>query len=169
MPWEDQIVSTLRENDIELVAHIPDSATGNLIEKLERDDDFTTVSVAREEEGVGIVTGAWLGHTRGALICQSSGLATTINGLASLAKPAGLPFLGIVSRRGDLGEFNPAQVPFGYNMGTILESMGLRCASLEDTERVEERVTMAAQTAFSTEEPYFLFIETSLMGAKDEF
>lgn len=168
MAWERDVADALAANDVELVAYLPDSAVSPLIDAVREDETFTTVELAREEHGVGVLSGAWLSHERGALVCQSSGLATTVNALASLSKPARIPFLGIVSRRGDLGEFNLAQVPFGYNMPGVLDEMGIRNASLESTANARRRVDMAAKTAFATEEPYVVMLETSLTGAKDE-
>lgn len=171
MSWERQIASALEANDIELVAHVPDGALAGLIEFVEADEAFTTVRVNREEEAVGVLAGGWLGGRRGALLCQSSGLATSINALASLALPARIPFLGVVSRRGDLGEFNLAQVPFGYAMPGLLDDLGVRnhrLGAVGDAE-VERLADMAAKTAFSTEEPYLLLVEPTLTGAKDEF
>lgn len=169
MPWEQHIVTALRENDIGVVSYLPDGALAGLIDAVEADDDFTTIRLAREEEGVGVVSGAWLGHERAALLCQTSGLATTINALASLSKPARIPFIGIVSRRGDLGEFNLAQVPFGYHVGGILDEIGIRHTKLDEHHDVAHRVDLAIKTAFSTEEPYIVLLESTLTGAKDEF
>lgn len=169
MDWEREVVSALAANDVGLVAYLPDGALSGLIERLTEDPEFRTVSVTREEEAVGILSGAWLAGTRGALLCQSSGLATTLNAIGSLNKPARIPFLGLVSRRGDLGEFNLAQVPFGYNMGAILDEMGIRNNAIDAGDDVARRVDMAAKTTYSTEEPYVLSLEAALTGAKDEF
>jgi sulfopyruvate decarboxylase alpha subunit len=169
MTWTDGVVAGLRESDVSTVAYLPDSALGGLIERVETDANFATVPLAREEHGVGVLSGTYLGGERGALLCQSSGLATTINGLASLSKPARIPFLGIVSRRGDLGEFNDAQVPFGYAAGEVLDDIGIRNSVIESPDRAERAVDLAAKTAFSVGEPYVLLLEATLTGAKDEF
>ena len=50
---------------------------------------------------------------RGALLIQSSGLGNTLNALGSLAMAYRLPFPLLVSLRGELGEFNPAQLHMG--------------------------------------------------------
>jgi len=167
--WEEDIVSALRANGVEFVAYLPDTVVGDLVAAVEADEAFTAVRVTREEEAVGVLSGAWLGGQRGALLCQSSGLATAVNALASLSKPARIPFLGIVTRRGDLGEFNLAQVPFGYNMADVLDDIGVRNDSLGGDDDVGRTVDAAAKTAFATEEPYVLALESSLTGAKDEF
>ena len=169
MTWIDDVIAGLRENDVSTVAYLPDSALEGLIERVEADANFETVPLAREEHGIGVLSGTYLGGERGALLCQSSGLATTINGLASLSKPARIPFLGIVSRRGDLGEFNDAQVPFGYAAGEVLDDIGIRNSTMESSANVERAVDLAVKTAFSVSEPYVLFLDATLTGAKDEF
>lgn len=169
MPWEELALDAFKRNDVSVVAYLPDTALSDLITRIEADDDFTAINVAREEEAVGVLSGAWLGHERGALLCQSSGLATTINALCSLNKPARIPFLGLVSRRGDLGEFNLAQVPFGYGLGGLLDTIGIRNHSLDGNGNVEQTIDMAAKTAFATEEPYIVMLESTLIGAKDEY
>jgi len=165
MAWTDDAMDGLRAAEVDLVAHLPDSVVGPLVE-LAVDSEMETVLVAREEEAVGVLSGAWLGGRRGALVCQTSGLATTFNALGSLSKPWGLPFVGIVDRRGGLGEFNLAQVPAGYNMDDLLEAIGIRNGTLRDGDDVAARVAMAADTAFDTQEPYVLLAEPTLTGGK---
>ena len=169
MDWETAALSSLEANDVGTVASLPDTALSSLIDRAEADDFFTVVEVTREEQAVGVVSGTYLGLGRGAVLCQSSGLATTINALASLSKPARIPFVGLVTRRGDLGEFNLAQVPFGYSLPQILDALGIRNHSVTGSDDVAEAVDGAAKTAFATEEPYVLLLESSLLGAKDEF
>lgn len=169
MTWDSKVLSALRRADVETVAYLPDGAVAPLVERIETADDLTAVRVTREEQAVGVLSGAWLGGQRGALVCQSSGLANTLNAVGSLNLPARIPFLGVVTRRGDLGEFNLAQVPFGYNGPRILDEMGVRNRSIEADDDVERTVEAAARSAYSTAEPYVLWLESSLTGAKDEF
>jgi sulfopyruvate decarboxylase alpha subunit len=167
MNWVDPTVDALKQSDIELIAYLPDSKMWPLIKAILNDEHFRTVQVTREEAAVGILSGAWLGGTRGALLCQSSGLANTFNALASLSLPARIPFLGIITRRGNLGEFNLAQVSAGYNMDRLLDDLGVRNASIENSERIGNQVHLAAQTAFSTETPYVLLLESTVTGYKE--
>lgn len=169
MTWETSVLNSFKENEIEVVSYLPGSAIDGLIQEIEDDPYFTTVRVTREEEAVGVVSGAWLTHSRGVLLCQSSGVANALNPLTSLNKAARIPFIGLVVRRGDLGEFNFAQVPFGYELPDVLDAIGVRYRHLEAPEEVEQVVDMAAKTAFSTEDPYILLLETVLTGAKDEY
>jgi len=166
--WQREIHSGLREAGVDVIAHLPDSMTDELIDSIRTDDEMEDVLITREEEGVGILSGNWLGGRRGALICQSSGLANTFNALASLSIPARLPFIGIVTRRGALGEFNLAQVPAGYNLPRILDDMGIRNRTLGPGDDIEEVVYMAAISAFSTQTPYIVLIDSTLTGYKAE-
>lgn len=168
MSWASDALTALEEADIELVAHVPDTKLMPLITAAEGDDGFETILVTREEEAVGVVGGAWLGGTRGAVLCQSSGLANTFNAFASLAIPARIPLLTITTRRGDLGEFNIAQVPAGYGLPRMLDELGVRNHSIDEPSTVTDRIRMAAETAFATETPYVVFLESTVTGYKDE-
>lgn len=166
--WAAETVAALRETGVDLAVHLPDTAIDPLTDALADDDGIETVLVSREEEAVGALAGAWVGGRRGVLVCQSSGLANTFNAIGSLAMPARIPFVGLVSRRGDLGEFNLAQVPMGYNMPAVLDAIGLRNHVVERREDVAERTGMAAASAFSTETPYVVLLDATVTGYKSE-
>jgi hypothetical protein len=62
-----------------------------LIKSLHADPDFLTFPTTREEEALGIVSGAWMGGRRGAVLMQTSGFGTIPNVLASLVVPYQVP------------------------------------------------------------------------------
>ena len=66
------MLQTLKRNDIRLVPYVPDRVLTTLIRNLHADPFFTTFPTAREEEAVGIVSGAWMGGMRGAVLMQTS-------------------------------------------------------------------------------------------------
>ncbi|MFB6303626.1 MAG: thiamine pyrophosphate-binding protein [Haloferacaceae archaeon] len=166
--WARDTVAALREVGVDLAVHLPDSAIDPLTDALSAADGIETVLVSREEEAVGVLSGAWVGGRRGALVCQSSGLANTFNAIGSLSVPARIPFVGLVSRRGDLGEFNLAQVPMGYGMPDVLDAVGVRNHVVERRADVAERSRMAAASAFSTETPYVVLLDATVTGYKEE-
>ncbi|WP_436348516.1 hypothetical protein [Natronorubrum sp. FCH18a] len=166
MDWEAQAISSLKEADIDIVAYLPDTALSELIERVEADDHFDAVPIAREEEAVGILSGSWLGGRRGALICQSSGLVNTFNALGSLSKPTRIPFLGIVTHRGGLGDHNLAHRPAEHPLPELLDTIGIRNHCLHDGVDVERRIEMGARSAFSMEEPYVMLLERTLTEAE---
>ena len=83
--WHGIVLQTLKRNEIRLVPYVPDRVLTPLIKNLHADPYFTTFATAREEEAVGIVSGAWMGGMRSAVLMQTSGFATLANVLASLA------------------------------------------------------------------------------------
>lgn len=161
MTWEDDVAEAFREHGIEVVAYLPDSVLAPLIERLE-DEKFENVLVTREEEAVAVLAGAWLGGRRGALVCQTSGLANTFNAIGSFTKPWGIPFVGIVSHRGVFGEHNLAQIPAGYNMPAILNAMGVRNQPLDGSLNVKTRVEWGIETAFATEDSFIFLVDPTL-------
>lgn len=163
MTWIHDTARALSDAGIEMVAYLPDSLLAPLVDQLASMSEIELVPVAREEEAVGVLTGAWLGGTQGALLCQSSGLVNTFNLLGTHAVPAGLPFLGVINRRGNLGEHNHAQVPPGYNLPALLDAIGVRHHLVGGPDTIADRVLLAAETAFSTEQPYMLVVEPAMM------
>src|ERR1700749_3447463 len=107
--WQGIIQRTLKRNEIHLVPYVPDRVLTTLIKNLHADPYFTTFPTAREEEAVGIVSGAWMAGMKGAVLMQTSGFATLANVLASLVSPSQIPLIMFVSERGTLGEFNLGQ------------------------------------------------------------
>jgi sulfopyruvate decarboxylase TPP-binding subunit len=108
--------AVLRRAQVRQVAYVPDAGLSELI-ALTHDDPEMTVSVlTTEEEGIGVLAGAWLGGQRGALLMQSSGVGNCLNMLA-LVKTCRFPLLAIVTMRGEWAEFNPWQVPMGQATG----------------------------------------------------
>jgi sulfopyruvate decarboxylase TPP-binding subunit len=106
LSWQEIVLNTLKRNDIRLVPYVPDRVLTPLIKNLHADPFFNVFPTAREEEAVGIVSGAWMGGMRGAMLMQTSGFATLANVLASLVVPSQIPLIMFVSERGTLGEFN---------------------------------------------------------------
>ena len=122
--WHEVVLQTLKRNDIRLVPYVPDRVLTTLIKEIHADPFFTTFPTAREEEAVGIVSGAWMGGLRGAVLMQTSGFATLANVLASLAIPYQIPLIMFVSERGTLGEFNYGQSLVCRTMRPVLELAG---------------------------------------------
>src|SRR3954454_4169302 len=66
--WHKIVLQTLKRNEIRLVPYVPDRVLTTLIKNLHSDPYFATFPTAREEEAVGIVSGAWMGGMRGAVL-----------------------------------------------------------------------------------------------------
>ncbi len=165
-PWFETVHARLKAHDVRLIAHIPDQVLAPLIRRIEADDFFEVVRLTREEEGVGILSGGYLGGLRGALLMQSSGLGNSVNALGGLPISYQIPFLLIVSPRGRLSEFNPSQVPMGQAVPKVLDALGIETVILERQEGLAEQLDQSAKTCFSTSRPLALIVSTLLSGGK---
>ncbi len=168
MTWTDIILEKLKANQLRAVCYVPDIVLAPIITGAEHDSFFTTLPLTREEEGIGLLTGQYLGGQRGVLMMQVSGLGNSINGLASLAIPYHIPFLMLISQRGELGEFNAAQVTMGRSARPILDSLGIQHFTLRRLDEVAVLMDGAIKTAFTAQQPVALFISTELVGWKKE-
>lgn len=168
MIWTDIVFDRLKENNLEVVCHVPDIVLASLIARAEADSFFTVVPLTSEEEGVGVLTGAYLGGRRGLLMMQVSGLGNSINGLASLAIPYQIPFLMLISQRGELGEFNPAQIAMGQAARPMLDALGIQHFTLRRTDEMSSLMDGAIKTAYTAQRPVALFLSTEMVGWKQE-
>ncbi|MBP1883784.1 thiamine pyrophosphate-binding protein [Sinorhizobium mexicanum] len=167
-PWHESIRDVLKDNNVRLVTYVPDNVLNPLIKALHADPFFTTFCCTREEEAVGIATGAWMGGMLGVVLMQTSGFATLPNVLASLAVPYQIPLLMIISERGTLGEFNLGQAMVCRTMRPALDSMGIEHHTIRRPDEVEFVVGRTISQAVSTQAPAALILNPFLTGGKVE-
>ena len=164
--WHGIVLDTLKRNDIRLVPYVPDRVLTMLIENLHADPFFTTFATAREEEAVGIVSGAWMAGMRGAVLMQTSGFATLANVLASLAMPYQIPLIMFVSERGTLGEFNYGQSLVCRTMRPVLDSLAMEHHTITRLEESEFIIDRSIKQAVTTQAPVALILSPLLTGGK---
>jgi sulfopyruvate decarboxylase TPP-binding subunit len=164
--WHGILRQAFKDHDIRLVTYVPDNVLRPVIDGCHADPFFTTFACAREEEAVGIVTGANMAGMRGVVLMQTSGFATLPNVLASLPVAFQVPVVMVVSERGTMGEFNPGQAIVCRTMRPILDSMGIEHHTMT---RLDEAAFIADRTirqAFATRWPACLIISPLLSGGR---
>jgi sulfopyruvate decarboxylase alpha subunit len=164
--WHEVVLETFKRNDIRLVPYVPDRVLTTLIRTIHADPFFTTFPTAREEEAVGIVSGAWMGGMRGAVLMQTSGFATLANVLASLALPYQIPLIMLVSERGTLGEFNYGQSLVCRTMRPVLDSLAMEHHTATRLDEFEFIVDRSIKQAIATQAPVALILSPLLTGGK---
>jgi sulfopyruvate decarboxylase alpha subunit len=166
--WARTILEVFRSEDIRNLVFLPDTVMGRLLALAEADPSFRLVGVHREEEAVGILSGLFLGGQRGAMLVQSSGLGNSLNALGSLAMVYHIPFPMLVSLRGELGEFNPAQLHMGRAVPGCLDALTIRHVTLRSEADLETIVSGALKTCYTAEEPFGILLSAQLTGWKPE-
>ncbi|MGB1554083.1 MAG: thiamine pyrophosphate-binding protein, partial [Candidatus Puniceispirillaceae bacterium] len=84
MSVNDVIMQAMRENSIDFVTTVPCKQLAGVIEKIEQSEDIRHVPANREDEGMGLCAGAYMGGARPAIIMQNTAIGVTINALATL-------------------------------------------------------------------------------------
>lgn len=166
--WDEIVCAALKRNNVRLITYVPDRVLDPLIQRVHEDPYFTTFCATREEEAVGIVTGAWMGGVVGAVLMQTSGFATLANVLASLVVPSQIPVLMIISERGTLGEFNIGQVMVCRTMRPVLDSLSIEHHTLARIDEVDFVVDRTIKQAVGTQAPAALILNPLLTGGKTE-
>jgi sulfopyruvate decarboxylase alpha subunit len=163
--WPDAIFRKLCEADIRQVVYVPDAGHARLIELCHACESMNVTALTTEEEGIGVLAGAWLGGQRGVLLMQSSGVGNCINTL-SLPKVCGFPLLMIVTMRGEWGEMNPWQVPMGQITAANLRLVGVIVHEVAEAAEAAPAVEAAARVVFSGGSMAAVLLSQRLIGAK---
>jgi len=163
LAWPDQIFQKLCEADVRQVVYVPDAGHARLIELCQSKMNATVLTT--EEEGIGILAGAWLGGQRGVLLMQSSGVGNCINTL-SLAKVCAFPLVMLVTMRGQWGEMNPWQVPMGRITGENLRLAGATVYEVEEPDLAASAVEAATRIAFNGGLTAAVLLSQRMIGTK---
>jgi sulfopyruvate decarboxylase alpha subunit len=164
--WSKHMADVLRRNGIHFFTTVPDYIVSQVLEHLWADPSCRVVTATREEEALAILSGAWLAGTRGALLMQNSGLGNCVNTLGSLNVASQIPVVLVISHRGDLGEFNPAQIPMGQAAERILEALGVRYAMPRSIAELEAQADGLVKLAYTRSLPVAFILPAELTGGK---
>ena len=118
-----------------------------------------------EEEGIAVGAGAWLGGQRSALLMQSSGVGNCVN-MLSLIASCRIPFLTVVTMRGEWAEFNPWQVPMGRATPEAFQIMGVRVMRVDRIEDLAEVMAAATTMVFDGEQAIAVILSQRMLGRK---
>ncbi|WP_417600319.1 sulfopyruvate decarboxylase subunit alpha [Pararhodobacter oceanensis] len=123
MDIHTQIVDDLVANDIGFVTTVPCKQLAGVIAELETRSDILHVPANKEDEGMGLCAGAFMGGTRSAIIMQNTALGVTINTLATLIQYYRMPLPMLISYRGELGEPIACQVEMAIHTKALLAQL----------------------------------------------
>jgi sulfopyruvate decarboxylase alpha subunit len=163
--WPNAIYRALKAHDVAQISYVPDAGHSRLIELSHADPAIATTVLTTEEEGVALSAGAWLGGDRSVVLMQSSGVGNCVN-MFSLAASCRLPFLTLVTMRGEWAEFNPWQIPMGKATPQAFEIMGITVFRLERPEDAEEIISAACSLAFESDQQIAVLISQRMLGRK---
>lgn len=149
----ESIFKGIKDAGIDFIVSVPCANLKELIPIVDKAPEIIHLPVTREEEGVGICAGAYMGGKNPAMLMQNSGLGNSINALASLDMLYRIPLLMIMSHRGVEGEPIVAQVPMGELTPKLLDTMDIPYFRPEDDVDPTKIIIKAWNTASELKKP----------------
>ncbi len=139
-----RVVQELESSGIDLVCSVPCGLLSGILEILSKSSKIEHVPVTREEEGVGICAGAYLGGARPALLMQNSGLGNCLNALLSLTNFYDLGLFLLIGFRGRrIEEEIEAQIPMGDTTMKLLSLAKAQYLIIESPKELGEIGSLA--------------------------
>ena len=140
---------------------VPVAGLLDLINLLYEDSEINHVPVGREEEGIGVCTGAYLGGKRTALLMQNAGLMNSCNGLTTTALQFGIPMLLLIYYAGDMGDNGFHML--GQLTEPMLQGLGIKYSVVRDAARQKEQIAAAVTTAEASKRPVALLLAPAVL------
>ena len=140
MKISKKIIKNLKMGGVNFYLSVPCKLLANMIEILEEDKSIYYSSVPREEEGMGICAGAYLGRKLPCIMMQNTGLGNSVNAIVSLLQLYNLPVIFLVSYRGTPGEQVSAQGGMAKITKEILDTLKiptLHCSTEKDLDNIK--------------------------------
>jgi sulfopyruvate decarboxylase subunit alpha len=155
------LYETIKHSGIDIIFSLPCIMLKGLLEIIEKKDEIRHISITREEEGVGIAAGAYLGGKVPAILMQNSGLGNSINAIKSLLELFKIPVIFIMSHRGAEGEKINAQIPMGRLTPGLLDLLDIEKFIVDSKEKIKE-ISIAVQYSISSETPVGILLKKPL-------
>jgi phosphonopyruvate decarboxylase len=125
MVTKKDFCTMLREKGFDFFTGVPCSILKDVINYLYKDPDISYIPATREDEALGIATGAYLAGKKPVVLMQNSGLGSSIGALSSLDLLYEIPILLLISWRGYQGKDAPEHLIMGKASIKILEDIGV--------------------------------------------
>ena len=162
MKISHQILSNLKKGGVNFFLSVPCKLLANMISILENDKNIYYSSIPREEEGMGICAGAYLGNKLPCIMMQNTGIGNSVNSIVSLLQLYQMPVVFLISYRGTPVEQEGAQGGMGKVTEEILQTLRipiLHCNAENDLKKIS---TFAAHSKI-IESPVAILCDFDLM------
>jgi len=136
MNIDQKLYEIIKDFGIDLILSVPCILLKDILDLINERKEILHIPLTREEEGVGIAAGAYLGGKRPAILMQNSGLGNSINAIKSLLELYDIPIIFIMSHRGGKGEKILAQIPMGKITDKLLDVAGIKTWSIKSRKEI---------------------------------
>lgn len=158
------LYNAIKDSKIDLILSLPCIMLKGLLQIIEEKSEIDHISITREEEGVGIAAGAYLGGRVPAIVMQNSGLGNSVNAIKSLLQLYKIPVIFIMSHRGAKGEKIMAQKPMGKLTPDLLNLLKIE-KFIIDSEKKLKLIQTAVERSLSSGMPTGILLKKKLWGS----
>lgn len=158
------ILEAMKEAGITFVTSLPDYNIAKLLELVEGDREIKHVPLCREEEGVGICAGAYLGGKTTALIMQNGGFLNSCNALTTTALNFNIPMLLLIYYAGDIGDEGFSTL--GSVTEPVLRGLGIRYYVLRQMAEIKPMIKGATTLAVDSRKPVAVLLTKDVLGTR---
>ena len=163
MSVNDVIMDALVENKVDFVTTVPCKQLAGVIDEIENRDDIFHIPSNKEDEGMGLCAGAFMGGKRSAIIMQNTAIGVTINTLATLTQFYRMPLPMIISYRGELREPVACQVEMAVHTKALLAQLNIPTYHFHWQKDVEEFDNILKYT-FMSNKPVAILTDANFWG-----
>ena len=156
-----KLYEEIKKSGIDLILSLPCILLKGLLNLIDEKNEIQHIPITREEEGVGIAAGAYLGGKTPAILMQNSGLGNSINAIKSLLQLYKIPVVFIMSHRGAEGEKILAQIPMGQLTPDLLDLLNIRKFIIDSMENIK-KVKVAVNISKKSKETVGILLKRSL-------
>ena len=134
----ERILDDLVAGGIDFVTTVPCKQLAGVIDALDKDDRIHHVPANKEDEGMGLCAGAYMGGKKPCIIMQNTAIGVTINTLATLIQYYRMPLPMLISYRGELREPVACQVEMAVHTKALLAQLNIPTFHFPQEDDVEE-------------------------------
>ena len=139
-----RIISDLLHNGTDFVSSVPCKQLAGVLQVLDQTHAITHIPCNKEDEGMGLCAGAFLGGMKPAIIMQNTALGVVVNTLATLIQFYHVPLPMLISYRGEVGEPVACQVEMALHTKAILNQLHIPTYHFHKPGDVEELADILA-------------------------
>ncbi len=158
------IVDALKAAGVNFIVSLPDVNLSKLLAAVDDDATLPHVTLCREEEGIGICTGAYIGGKTACIIMQNGGLLNSCNALTTTALNFNIPLLLLVYYAGDIGDEGFSML--GSVTEPVLQGLGIRHFVLRRSDDITATVKGAVTMAVDSRRPVAVLMSKDVLAMR---
>jgi sulfopyruvate decarboxylase subunit alpha len=158
------IVEAIKQAGVNFVTSLPDANLARLLAAVDGEPDLTHITLCREEEGIGICAGAYIGGRTPAIIMQNGGFLNSCNALTTTALNFNIPVLLLIYYAGDLGDEGFATL--GSVTEPVLRGLGIRHYVLRREDEIRATIKGAVILAVDSRKPVAVLLTKDVLGTR---